>query len=241
MLHICILVTAIKFSYKWYSCTLWINTEWLAARFMNLLYNTPLKIVQSHSACSVTSEKSTFERCRWSRDAWYLQNNNNCCVVSATRLNQGPANDFFPLITKLIRVVHGATLSASEPISFAENKRCIRPIIKLLANRRGHLAVEVVSWPIFDSRKRLVAWDHSGIGLVLKRERNFESCLLNVFILFQARTTFNTDFQSHHQRWKNQNYDWLPKLPKDLGEHLSDEYIKSLEVNWFFYLLWKKN
>ncbi|XP_063992501.1 uncharacterized protein LOC135170521 isoform X2 [Diachasmimorpha longicaudata] len=45
------------------------------------------------------------------------------------------------------------------------------------------------------------------------------------------KQTFNTDFVVLHSEWKDNHYDWLPgpdKIPKQLGESLSPDYLSQL-------------
>lgn len=60
-----------------------------------------------------------------------------------------------------------------------------------------------------------------------------KSSNLGLFICAQIKRTFNTDFADLHSTWKDNHYDWLPglkEIPKQLGEHLAQEYLDKLEV-----------
>nr|CAD7568370.1 unnamed protein product [Timema californicum] len=45
-----------------------------------------------------------------------------------------------------------------------------------------------------------------------------------------VKNTFNLDMMEHHDAWKSSNYDWLPNLPKGLGEKVPEENLQTLEL-----------
>ncbi|CAG0891897.1 unnamed protein product [Darwinula stevensoni] len=48
--------------------------------------------------------------------------------------------------------------------------------------------------------------------------------------------TFNLDFDTHHQLWKDSRTDWLPshsKIPKELGEVTPQEHLRGLQMQGF--------
>ncbi|KAF4516394.1 hypothetical protein B566_EDAN008517 [Ephemera danica] len=46
----------------------------------------------------------------------------------------------------------------------------------------------------------------------------------------EVKSTFDVDFDQHHQSWKSLHYDWLPIFPKSLGERTPDEHLQQLEL-----------
>nr|CAD7439471.1 unnamed protein product [Timema bartmani] len=47
----------------------------------------------------------------------------------------------------------------------------------------------------------------------------------------EVKNTFNLDMMEHHDAWKSSNYDWLPSLPKGLGEKVPEENLQTLELD----------
>lgn len=45
------------------------------------------------------------------------------------------------------------------------------------------------------------------------------------------RRTFNVAYDEHHKSWKTYKYDWLPNIPKELGEKVPDEHLKKQTVS----------
>ena len=56
--------------------------------------------------------------------------------------------------------------------------------------------------------------------------------LTALFLCFQqVRRTFNVDYDEHHTSWKTYKYDWLPAIPKELGEKAPEEHLKKQTVS----------
>lgn len=42
--------------------------------------------------------------------------------------------------------------------------------------------------------------------------------------------TFKLGFENHHSSWKVHRYDWLPVIPKELGQSVPESHLKILQV-----------
>ncbi|XP_034235312.1 uncharacterized protein LOC117641792 [Thrips palmi] len=52
------------------------------------------------------------------------------------------------------------------------------------------------------------------------------------FRVAYVEETFQKDYEDHHRSWQIHHYDWLPNIPKQLGEKVQEEHLRaqSLEV-----------
>lgn len=57
-------------------------------------------------------------------------------------------------------------------------------------------------------------------------------CLPFRFPLFQVEETFQKDYEDHHRSWQIHRYDWLPNIPKQLGEKVQEEHLRAQSVSF---------